>query len=201
MVNEGPASENLHMSRNSNGAANILHHYHVHYNKHSPNAVNWIIYGLKSVFRELLSMSKVISANRLADGIVVYAGRDGSWSERLSQAKVFASKAEAEAGLLIAQNDAKRNLVVEPVVVEVTGDASGLRAVTLREAIRARGPTIDFLLRTHAFAQDADPAQENTAKQATKAVLRVPRLADRREHDPREHELMVAADFPDALAR
>jgi sulfite reductase (NADPH) hemoprotein beta-component len=121
-------------------------------------------------------MPKVICANRLADGIVVYAGRDGSWSERLSHAKVFAGKAEAEAGLLVAQNDAKRNLVVEPVVVEVAEDASGLRAVTLREAIRARGPTIDFLPRTHGFAQDADAPQENTA---TQAVLR---LDDAREH-------------------
>jgi Protein of unknown function (DUF2849) len=146
-------------------------------------------------------MPKVICANRLADGIVVYAGRDGSWSERLSQAKIFASKPEAEAGLLIAQDDARRNLVVEPVVVEVTEDASGLRAVTLREAIRARGPTIDFLPRTHAFAHGGDSPQENTAKQATKSVLRFPRLADTREHDPREHELMVAADFPDAVAR
>jgi len=146
-------------------------------------------------------MPKVISANRLGDGIVVYAGRDGSWSERLSHAKIFASKAEAESGLVIAQNDAKRNLVVEPVVVEVTEDASGLRAVTLREIIRARGPTIDFLPRTHAFAHGADAPQENTAKQATKAVLRIPRLADTRKQYPREHELMVAADFPEEIAR
>jgi hypothetical protein len=113
-------------------------------------------------------MPKVICANRLADGIVVYADRDGSWSERLSQAKIFASKAEAEAGLLIAQNDAKRNLVVEPVEVEVAEDAGGLRAVTLREAIRARGPTIDFLPRTHAFAHVANPPQENTVKRDQK---------------------------------
>ncbi|MGI8568823.1 MAG: DUF2849 domain-containing protein [Methylocella sp.] len=140
-------------------------------------------------------MVKVISANRLADGIVVYAGRDGAWAERLSQAKIFASKAEAEAGLLVAQNDAKRNLVVEPVVVEVTGDASGLRAVTLREAIRARGPTIDFLPRPHAFAQDAGASQENTAKQTTNAVLRIPRL------DTREREFVSATDSPDEIAR
>jgi hypothetical protein len=130
-------------------------------------------------------MPKVICANRLADGIVVYAGRDGSWFERLNHAKIFAS-----------QDDAKRNLIVEPVVVEVTEDASGLRAVTLREAIRARGPTIDFLPRPHAAAQDADAPQENTAKQATKAVLHLPRSADRREH-----ELMVAADFAAEDAR
>jgi hypothetical protein len=113
-------------------------------------------------------MPKVICANRLADGIVVYAGRDGSWAERLSQAKIFASKAEAEAGLLVAQDDAKRNLVVEPVLVEVTDDVGELRAVTLREKIRALGPTIDFLPRTQAFAKDADAPQENTAKLSTK---------------------------------
>ena len=120
-------------------------------------------------------MPKVICANRLADGIVVYAGHDGSWAERLGQAKIFASKADAEAGLLAAQSDAKRNLVVEPVVVEVTEDAGELRAVTLREAIRARGPTIDFLPRTHAFAHGAEPPQETTAKQTTKPVLRLDR--------------------------
>jgi hypothetical protein len=146
-------------------------------------------------------MPKVISANRLADGIVVYAGRAGSWCARLSQAKIFASKAEVEAGLLVAQNDAKANLVVEPVVVEVTEEASGLRAVTLREEIRARGPTIDFLPRTCAFAQDAAALRENMAKQATKAGLRIPRLADTRKQDPREHELTSAADFPAAAAR
>jgi len=146
-------------------------------------------------------MPKVISANRLADGIVVYAGRQGSWFERLGQAKIFVSKAEAEAGLLVAQSDAKRNLVVEPVVVEVTEDANGLRAVTLREAIRAQGPTIDFLPRTHAFAHGAGAPPANSAEQATKAVLRIPRLAERREHEPRARELMVAAGFRGEIAR
>jgi len=141
-------------------------------------------------------MPSVITANRLADGTVVYVGRDGAWAERLSQATIFASKAEAEAGLLIAQNDAKRNLVVEPVVVDVIRYASGLRAVTLREKIRALGPTIDFLPRTHAFAQGAGAAQENTAKHTTNADLRIPRSADARENGPREHELISAAEFP-----
>jgi hypothetical protein len=182
-------------------SSSIVHQYCVHYNKHSPNAVNWIIYGPNSVFRELSSMPSVITANRLADGTVVYVGRDGAWAERLSQAKIFASKAEAEAGLLVAQNDAKRNLVVEPVVVEVTQDASGLRAVTLREAIRALGPTIDFLPRPHAVAPDANWAPAKAAKQTTHAVLRIPRLADTREHYPREHELTIAAGFPEEIAR
>ncbi|MGH6822437.1 MAG: DUF2849 domain-containing protein [Methylocella sp.] len=139
-------------------------------------------------------MPKVISANRLADGIVVYAGRDGSWFERLSQAKIFADKAAAEAGLLFAQNDAKHNLVVEPVVVEVTEDVSVLRAVTLREAIRARGPTIDFLPRPQAL--DAGAPQEDTAKRDPNAVLRIPPLADRRER-----ELVSVAGYSGEIAR
>ena len=113
-------------------------------------------------------MPKIISANRLADGIVVYAGRDGSWSGRLSEAKVFVSPAEAEAGLLLAQDDTKRNLVVEPCVVEVIEGAGGLRAVTLRETIRARGPTIDFLPRMRAFAFEADPPPGNGPSQRRK---------------------------------
>lgn len=141
-------------------------------------------------------MSKVICANRLADGIVVYVGRDGDWAERLSQAKIFADKVEAEAGLIVAQNDAKRNLVVEPVVVEVIGDAGGLQPMTLREAIRARGPTIDFLPRPHAFARGAGPPQENAAKQTPNTVLRFPRSAD-----TRERELVSAADSRDEIAR
>jgi Protein of unknown function (DUF2849) len=145
-------------------------------------------------------MPQVVTANRLADGIVVYAGRDGAWATRHSQAKIFASKAEAQAGLLLAQNDAKRNLVVEPVVVEVTDDVSGLRPVTLREEIRALGPTIDFLPRPRAFAQDASAPHEKETKQTTSAVLRFPRSADTDEHDPREQELMAAAGFPGTVA-
>jgi Protein of unknown function (DUF2849) len=146
-------------------------------------------------------MPKVISANRLADGIVVYAGHDGSWSEQLSQAKIFAAKADAEAGLLIAHNDAKQNLVVEPVVVEVTEDASGLRAVTLREIIRAGGPTIDFLPRTWAFAHSAGPSPANSDNRDPNALMRVPRSADTRAHELREHEFMVAANLSEEIAQ
>ncbi|MGQ0446124.1 MAG: DUF2849 domain-containing protein [Beijerinckiaceae bacterium] len=122
-------------------------------------------------------MLKVICANRLADGIVVYAGRDGAWVTRLSQAQIFAGKAEAEAGFLAAQDDARRNLVVEPVLVEVTEDVGELRAVTLREKIRARGPTIDYMPRAQAFARDAGALQENSAKR-----------------DPEHRALVVAAE-------
>lgn len=110
-------------------------------------------------------MSKVVvTANRLADGVVVYIGCDGSWSETIEEAKVFATKEDAEAGLGAAHNDAKRNLIVEPFIVEVAEDAAGLHAVTLREAIRARGPTIDFLPPVREV-READPSPDLVASQ------------------------------------
>jgi hypothetical protein len=87
----------------------------------------------------------VISANRLSDGAVVYLGPRGSWAKSLAAGKVFPAKAEADAALAGAQADASRNLIVEPCLVEVRMDAAGLRPLTLREWIRAQGPTIDFL--------------------------------------------------------
>lgn len=141
-------------------------------------------------------MPQVISANRLIDGLVVYAGRDGSWAERLGEAKVFASKDEAEAALLNAQNDVKRNLVVDLSSVEVTGEGSGLRAVSLRESIRARGPTIDFLPPARAFAYEADPVPGKETPQAAKA-----RSWIARPDVSRKHELIDAADAPEEIAR
>jgi hypothetical protein len=128
-------------------------------------------------------MSKVITANRLTDGIVVYVGHDGAWTGQLNEAKVFASKAETEAGLLAAQNDAKRNLVVEPCLIDVTDEASGRRALTLRESIRARGPTIDFLPQKRVFAYAAEPVPGNKPKPETKARLRIPGQENPRTHD------------------
>lgn len=125
-------------------------------------------------------MPKVISANRLTDGIVVYAGRDGTWTGRLGEANLFTSQAEAEAGLRMAQSDAKRNLVVEPCIVEVVEEASGLRAVTLRESIRAQGPTIGYLPSASTPAVKTDPPLGKVAKQDTKAVLRTSRVEDAR---------------------
>jgi hypothetical protein len=98
-------------------------------------------------------MPKVISANRLVDGIVIYMGSDGSWHESLARAKIFAAEAEAEAGLSSARADVKRNLIIDPFFVEISfaddciGQESGeksMHALSLRNKIRACGPTIDY---------------------------------------------------------
>lgn len=121
---------------------------------------------------------QVVSANRLADGTVVYAGRDGSWVERLADARVFSSKPEADSGLLAAQSDVKRNLIVDPCLVDVCAETGGLRPLTLREAIRAQGPTVDFSPRMRPNARSAKPAPEGNERRGPAAVLHLLRRED-----------------------
>ena len=126
-------------------------------------------------------MPHVISANRLVDGIVVYIGRDGTWTTKLGEGQIFSSKAEAEAARL-APADAQRNLVVDPAVVEVTEEAGGPRAVTLRESIRACGPTIDFLPATAGLCHDGGSAGRKNWSCGTPRS-RHRRASDRRRAD------------------
>jgi hypothetical protein len=98
-------------------------------------------------------MAKVVSANRLADGAVVYLGRDGAWVRSSDSARLFVSDDEAAVGLEAARQDIKRNLVVEPFIVEVVADAEHTDALSLRDKIRARGPTIEYMGKTLAKAE------------------------------------------------
>jgi Protein of unknown function (DUF2849) len=146
-------------------------------------------------------VQKIISANRLADGIVVYAGRGGAWVEQLSEARIFAGKEEADAALSLAQNDVARNLIVEPFLVDVTQDAAGLRPSTLRDSIRAHGPTIDFLPRPRAITPEAIPSHENFGHQAAKPVLREAHPEDLRTFGPKAWEAHSAAGLAEELAQ
>lgn len=141
-------------------------------------------------------MPQVISANRLVDGIVVYVSRESAWAGRLDEAAVFASQAEAEAALLSAKEDAKRNLVVDPCVVEVGEGPSGLRAVTLRESIRARGPTVSFLPPARAFASDAALGPKTLAQENLTGRV----LQNRRLDAGPQHERIGVANSPKAVA-
>lgn len=87
-------------------------------------------------------MSYAISANRLTDGAVIFLGREG-WVERLPEAEFFAQKTSAEAALeMRAKADAGRNILVEPAVFEVRETGADATPAHIREAIRAKGPTV-----------------------------------------------------------
>ncbi|MGF9691249.1 DUF2849 domain-containing protein [Rhizobium sp. 0TCS1.26] len=97
---------------------------------------------------------KVLTANRLTDGIAVWLDASGRWTERLQDALV-ARHPEAEASLeTIGKRDFSDNLVVDVNVIEVEEVAGVIRPLRLRERIRAAGPTMDY---AEGYAA-ADPA-------------------------------------------
>ena len=84
-------------------------------------------------------MKQVYTANRLADGAVVYLGGDGGWSERPSPSGVIATGQEARMRGL-AEAAAEAAVIVEPYLIEVVELGGATRPVRYRERIRAYGP-------------------------------------------------------------
>lgn len=85
---------------------------------------------------------QLVTANRLADGRVVYLTATGDWSADIG-ASAVAADAEAAARLLtIAEAAAARQIVVEPYLIPVVTETGAIRPVRYREAIRAFGPSV-----------------------------------------------------------
>lgn len=82
---------------------------------------------------------KLITANRLLDGAVVYRSAEGAWVERLEEAARFAA-AEEKAALASAAQDVLA--VVKPYVVALEAPNRFAKREQVREAIRAAGPSV-----------------------------------------------------------
>lgn len=87
-------------------------------------------------------MPDVITASRLADGLVVFQTADQGWSEDFNRAGVWSDAASSAAALARAKEDEALNLVVEPYAVPVEIRNGHVVPKALREAIRAAGPTV-----------------------------------------------------------
>lgn len=82
----------------------------------------------------------VITANRLADGVVVYRTADGEWSADIAVAAIVTGSDEAKTLLAEAKADFVR--AIDPYVAPVKLAGERVRPGNLRERIRAEGPTI-----------------------------------------------------------
>ena len=85
---------------------------------------------------------KVVTANRLGDGEVVYLATAGAWSAWLEDAEA-AETPDGEAALLShAQMAVETRVVVAPYAMAVSRERGRLRPTSQREVIRARGPSV-----------------------------------------------------------
>ncbi|UWQ16281.1 DUF2849 domain-containing protein [Jannaschia sp. M317] len=82
---------------------------------------------------------KVVTANRLLEGDVVYLAADDTWATALTDAEVYEDEAIAEARLIDASQ--QHDTVVGVYLADVKLSASGPEPVHFREAFRASGPT------------------------------------------------------------
>ena len=87
-------------------------------------------------------MADVITANRLADGVVVFQTAEAGWSEDFNRAAVLPDAEATKAALARAAEDVTGNLVVDAYSFAVEIRNGHVAPKALREAIRAAGPTI-----------------------------------------------------------
>ncbi|MDX8441473.1 DUF2849 domain-containing protein [Mesorhizobium australafricanum] len=84
---------------------------------------------------------KVLTANRLSDGIAVWHA-DGGWAETVGHADIAHDKAAEDRLEAIGAAAAANNEVVDVNLIDVAIVDGLVEPVRLREKIRAAGPTI-----------------------------------------------------------
>jgi len=85
---------------------------------------------------------QVLTANRLDDGQVVYLAAGAAWTHRLAEAHVADDDDTAAALQAAAEQAVARRAVVDPYLFEVDPQGGTPRPLRMREAIRARGPSV-----------------------------------------------------------
>ena len=107
-------------------------------------------------------MAEIVTANRLVDGVVVFLGPQMRWVEAYARATVFTDESAKAEAMAAAKRSEAQNEVVEPYFVEVVARGGGLAPKTLREEIRANGPTIQIdLVKRAQSAENSAPEGAN----------------------------------------
>ncbi len=83
---------------------------------------------------------EIVSANRLADGRVVYLTRSGGWSESIIDARSARGEEESAALLAEAERAVDAGLVVSPYLISMADDGGAFAPLRFRERIRLFGP-------------------------------------------------------------
>jgi hypothetical protein len=81
---------------------------------------------------------KLLTANRLTDGLTIWFGTDG-WTEDAAHA---ARLSDEQADAALAEWKARETEVVAPYVIPLTETGTPVQREHVREFVRANGPTI-----------------------------------------------------------
>ena len=92
---------------------------------------------------------KMITANATADGRPVYLAPQGAWTRQLAEGETFATGDHMGLELALAAAQRDEASVCGAYVIDVVSGPEGARAGSLREQIRAHGPTVGQGLSAH----------------------------------------------------
>jgi len=84
-------------------------------------------------------ISKVVTANDLRSGEVIYLRFPHDWTPELNKASVITDNDLAQAGLAFAQGQS--NVVVGAYLSDVVAEADGAKASHFRDTFRSTGPS------------------------------------------------------------
>lgn len=87
---------------------------------------------------------KVVTANRLIDGLVVFVGEGPGWVTDINRAGVFGDGPELDAAMAFGTAEVAARKVVDPYTIDVTIEDGHPVPERLRERIRAIGPSVDY---------------------------------------------------------
>jgi hypothetical protein len=86
---------------------------------------------------------QIVTANRLADGAVVYLTAQGDWSESIKDGHIALGKYESRDLMAWAGRSVDRDEVVGPYLMAIDAADRENRPLGMRETIRAGGPTVE----------------------------------------------------------
>lgn len=89
-----------------------------------------------------MSAAKILTANLLKGGDVVYWSVDGTWSTTLASALVLPTDEQGESALEAAEQAGGEAVVVGPYLMDVALEEGRIVPLGQREVIRAKGPTV-----------------------------------------------------------
>lgn len=85
---------------------------------------------------------RILTANELTTGMVVFFAPDGRWIPDINEAEVAVDKEHADILEGAGREAVAAQTVVDPYLVEVERSGGGLRPTHIRERIRTLGPTV-----------------------------------------------------------
>jgi hypothetical protein len=87
---------------------------------------------------------KVITANRLIDGLVVFIAEGPSWVTDIVKAAVFEDGAKLDEAMAFGAAEVAARKIVDPYTIDIIIEDGRPVPERLRERIRAIGPSVDY---------------------------------------------------------